>query len=41
MSILNIIAYFQNRRDEIPNQELVEKLVVKQNTDGIRKIVST
>jgi hypothetical protein len=24
MSVLNRIAYFQNRRDEAPNQELAE-----------------
>jgi hypothetical protein len=38
MTILNKIAYFQNRRDEVPNQELARELVAKQNTDGIREI---
>jgi hypothetical protein len=38
MSVLNEIAYFQNRRDEIPNQELAGKLVTEQNQDGICEI---
>jgi hypothetical protein len=38
MSVLNQIAHFQNRRDEIPNQELARQLVETRNTAGIREI---
>lgn len=38
MSVLHKIAYFQNRRDEIPNQELARELVGEQNREGIREI---
>jgi len=38
MTILNKIAYFQNRRDEVPNQELAKKLVESKDTAGIREI---
>jgi hypothetical protein len=38
MSVLHRIAYFQNRRDEIPNQELAKELVQGQNADGIQEI---
>ena len=38
MSILNKIAYFQNRRDEIPNQELARELVQTKDIQGIREI---
>jgi hypothetical protein len=38
MSVLPKIAYFQNRRDEVPNQELARELVGTQNSEGIREI---
>lgn len=38
MTVLNKIAYFQNRRDEVPNQELAKKLVESKDTAGIREI---
>jgi hypothetical protein len=38
MSILNNIAYFQNRRDEVPNQELARELAEFKNEAGIREI---
>lgn len=38
MSVLNKIACLQNRRDEIPNQELARELTRDQNHDGIREI---
>jgi hypothetical protein len=38
MTVLNKIAYFQNRRDEVPNQELARELVESKNTAGIREI---
>ncbi len=38
MSILNRIAHFQNRRDEVPNQELARELAEADNRAGIREI---
>ncbi len=38
MSILNRTAHFQNRRDEVPNQELARELAAQQDTAGIREI---
>jgi hypothetical protein len=38
MSVLNKIAFFQNRRDEVPNQELARALVGKKDRKGIREI---
>ena len=38
MSVLNKIAYFQNRRDEVPNQELAKQLAATRNKKGIREI---
>jgi len=38
MSILNRIAHFQNRRDEVPNQELARELAKKKDREGIREI---
>ena len=35
MSVLNIIAYFQNRRDDVPNQELARELAETKNKKGI------
>lgn len=39
MSVLNKIAYFQERRDEIPNQELARELANNNNKDGIKEVV--
>jgi len=38
MSVLNKIAYFQNRRDEVPNQELARELAETKNKKGIQEI---
>jgi hypothetical protein len=38
MSIIHKIAYFQQRRDEVPNQKLAEELAVQQNHAGVREI---
>ena len=38
MSVLNRIAYFQNRRDEAPNQELARELAETKNKQGIREM---
>jgi len=38
MSIINRIAHFQNRRDEVPNQELARDLAAQKNTQGIHEI---
>jgi hypothetical protein len=38
MSALNRIAYFQNRRDEVPNQELARDLAAREDRAGIREI---
>jgi hypothetical protein len=38
MSILNRIAYYQNRRDEIPNQELARELAQTRNAADIGEI---
>lgn len=38
MSVLNRIAYFQNRRDEVPNQELARDLAARQDHAGIQEI---
>jgi hypothetical protein len=38
MSVLNRIAYFQNRRDEAPNQELAGELAETKNAQGIQEI---
>jgi hypothetical protein len=38
MSILNRLASLQNRRDEVPNQELAHDLAVKKDKAGIREI---
>jgi len=38
MSALERIAYFQNRRDEVPNQELARELAEKRDQAGIREI---
>jgi hypothetical protein len=38
MSVLNKIACFQNRRDEVPNQELARSLAQKKDRKGIQEI---
>jgi hypothetical protein len=38
MSVLSQIATLQNRRDEIPNQELAHQLVECRNMEGIREV---
>ena len=38
MSVLHRIAYYQGRRDEIPNQELARELVEARDLEGIREI---
>ena len=38
MSILEKLACFQNRRDEVPNQELARELAETQNREGLREI---
>jgi hypothetical protein len=38
MSVLNRIAHLQNRRDEVPNQELARDLARKKDRAGIREI---
>lgn len=38
MSALDRIAHFQNRRDEVPNQELARDLASRKDSAGIREI---
>jgi hypothetical protein len=38
MSVLKNIAYYQNRRDEVPNQEVARELAQTRNTADIREI---
>ena len=38
MSILNRLASLQNRRDEVPNQELARDLAARRDKTGIREI---
>ena len=38
MSTLEKLACFQNRRDEVPNQELARELAETQNREGLREI---
>jgi hypothetical protein len=38
MSVLNRIAHFQNRRDEVPNQELARDLAEGKDRNGIQEI---
>ena len=38
MSVLNKIAHFQNRRDELPNQELARQLAESHDRQGIQEI---
>jgi HEAT repeat protein len=39
MSTLNRIAYYQNRRDEVPNQLLAKELALTKDKEGIQEIV--
>lgn len=38
MSVLNRLAHLQNRRDEVPNQELARDLAARKDEAGIREI---
>jgi hypothetical protein len=38
MSVLNKIAYYQERRDEVPNQELARELAATKDKRGIQEI---
>lgn len=38
MSVLNLLASAQNRRDEVPNQELARDLAAKKDKAGIREV---
>jgi hypothetical protein len=38
MSVLERIAYFQDRRDEVPNQVLAKELAEKRDKAGVREI---
>ncbi len=38
MTVLNKIAFFQERRDEVPNQELARELANTQNKEDIKEI---
>jgi len=38
LSVLDRIAFFQNRRDEVPNQLLAKELAEKENKVGIKEI---
>ncbi len=38
MSVLEQVAYYQNRRDEVPNQELARKLAETEDRMGIQEI---
>ncbi len=38
MTYLEKIAFFQNRRDEVPNQELARELAATKNIEGIHEI---
>ncbi len=38
MSVLGKIAFYRNRRDEVPNQELARELAETENMEGIKEI---
>jgi hypothetical protein len=38
MTVLHKIAYYRNRRDEVPNQELARELVEARDLEGIREV---
>ena len=39
MPVLNRIAFYQNRRDEVPNQELARDLAERRDLAGIKEII--
>ena len=39
MTVLKKIAYYQKRRDEVPNQELARELAEEKDAEGVREIV--
>jgi hypothetical protein len=39
MPVLNKIAYYQNQRSDIPNQELARELAASKDREGVREIV--
>lgn len=40
MSVLNKIAFYQNRRDDVPNQQLAKELAQTENKSGIAELAS-
>jgi len=40
LSVLDRIAFFQNRRDEVPNQQLAKELAETENRAGIKEIAA-
>jgi hypothetical protein len=40
MPVLDRIAHFQNRRDEVPNQELARQLADTEDRQGIQEIAA-
>jgi len=40
MSVVNRLAHPQNRRDEVPNQELARDLAARKDKAGIREIAA-
>jgi len=38
MSVINKIAYYQNKRGDVPNQELARELAASKNRYGVREI---
>ncbi len=40
MSVLDKIAFYQNRRDEVPNQQLAKELAQTENKKGIAEIAA-
>jgi hypothetical protein len=38
--VLSKIAFYQNRRDEVPNQELAKALAQERDADGLREIAA-
>jgi hypothetical protein len=40
MSVLNQIAHFQGRQDEVPNQQLARQLAESRDQDGIQEIAA-
>jgi hypothetical protein len=40
MSVINQIAFYSGRRDEVPNQELAKKLAETRDREGLREIAA-